>query len=734
LRQGYSLRDILFEIVGGFQMRRSTFLICFLILICLAPMELVRAQSETASLQQGIPIERVLARGQSHSFTINLEQDQFLQFVVDQHGIDVIVRVFSPEGKSLGEFDSPNGTEGPENVSLVSVTAGVYRIEVTPLGQMENFPPGRYQIKIVELRRATDQELQASNNQELLKARGLALLTEIADSFSQIRLPQTRVRAQLQASQLLWSSDEKLASKLAGDAIEGVKEYLASVDNPVDQDYYQTYETAMQLRQEVVQLLGPHDPEATLTFLRTTRVLANPEVGQSWDRELALELSLASQMSAKDPKRAMQIAEETLKKGFSVSLVEIIARLRGPEPELAAKLAKEIAAKLQGENLLKNQEASSLAVSLLSMAHSPVRWFQTPPSDAPPPPKTQATLLSEQEYKDLFEKALTEALSYNAPPSNSYSPEKNSAQNILNTLKSMTPEMTGYAPANVAVVEKRVVELNTASDPQSARWQKYQETINAGTLDEGLQEVGRAPREMREQLYQQVAQKALSLGDVLRARQIVKDHISNPAQRQQALSNLDQQSIRMDISKGKIEDALRGVSNLRTPRERAMILGQVVNQIGPGQKRAAALDFLAQALNLVAASTRAESQEQMTALLEVARGFSRYDSKRAFEVIEPLLDQFNEMSAAALVLNGFGQDFYRDGELAMENGNSVANFGNQLILTLSTLATLNFDRAKSGAQRLERPEVRLIAYLAIARQAIGGEAAGRRSGLGDSRY
>lgn len=707
-------------------MLRSTFLIFFVILICLVPIGGIRAQSETASLQQGIPIERVLARGQSHSFTINLEQDQFLQFVVDQHGIDVIVRVFSPEGKSLGEFDSPNGTEGPENVSLVAVTAGVYRIEVAPLGQMENFAPGRYEIKIVELRRATDQELQASNNQEVLKARGLALLTEIADSFSQIRLPQTRVRAQLQAAQLLWPSDEKLAKKLSGDAIEGVKEYLANVDSG-DQDYYQTYELAMQLRQEVVQLLGPHDPEATLTFLRATRVLASPEVGQSWDRELALELSLASQMSAKDPKRAMQIAEETLKKGYSVSLVEIIARLRGPEPELAAKLAKQIAAKLQGENLLRNQEASNLAVSLLSMAHSPVRWFQ-PPGDSPPPPKTQATLLSEQEYKDLFEKALTEALSYNAPPSNSYSPEKNSAQNILNTLKSMTPEMAGYAPASVAVVEKRVVELKTLSDPQSARWQKYQETINAGTLDEGMQEVRRAPREVRDALYQQVAQKALNLGDLLRARQIIKDNISNPAQRQQALSNLDQQSIRMDISKGKIEDALRGVSNLRTPRERAMILGEIVNQIGPGQKRAAALELLEQARNLVGDSTRAESQEQMSALLEVARGFSRYDSKRAFEVVEPLLDQFNEMSAAALVLNGFGQDFYRDGELAMENGNSVANFGNQLILTLSTLATSNFDRAKSGAERLERPEVRLIAYLAIAQQAIGGEAVGSRSG------
>jgi hypothetical protein len=123
----------------------------------------------------------------------------------------------------------------------------------------------------------------------------------------------------------------------------------------------------------------------------------------------------------------------------------------------------------------------------------------------------------------------------------------------------------------------------------------------------------------------------------------------------------------------------------------------------------------------------------MMALLEVARAFARYDSKRAFETVEPLLDQFNEMATAAQVLNGFGQDFYEDGELAMQNGSSVANFGSQLIQTLGTLAVANFDRAKAGAERLERPEVRLVATLAIAQQAIGadgssGSMRGRRFG------
>src|SRR6266850_195475 len=65
-------------------------------------------------------------------------------------------------------------TDGPENVSVIAETAGVYRIDVAPLGGYEN-ASGRYEIKIVELRKATEQELQAGKSQEVLKASGLAL-------------------------------------------------------------------------------------------------------------------------------------------------------------------------------------------------------------------------------------------------------------------------------------------------------------------------------------------------------------------------------------------------------------------------------------------------------------------------------------------------------------------------------------------------------------------------------
>lgn len=698
-------------------MRRSVIL--FIVLTGLFCTPQLIAQTET--LQSGFTIDRALARGETHTFNVNLEADQFLQLVVTQRGIDVIIRAFDPDGKSLGEFDSPNGSEGTEPVAIVSVAAGVYRFEVTPLSQTETLAPGRYEIKIIEQRKATDQELMAGKNAELLKARGMALLSEVASNVSQIRLPQTRVRAQITIAQLLAASDEKQAAKVANEAAENVKEYIANID-VLDQDYYQTYELAMQLRAEVVQVLGPLDPEAALAFVRATRSLSQPHREQ-WNRELGLELSLASQLSNKDPKRAVQLAEESLKQGYSNGLLELVMRLRVNEPELAARLARQIATRLQQENLLTSQEVSNVAVNLLRAAHSPVRRFQ---SARTAPVKTDIPILTEQEYKALFDKVLADALSYKGPVGNFYSPEKNAAQTLLNSLRSMTPEMTANAPSSIALVEKKTTELNSGGDPQSAQWEKYQQTINSGTIEEALAAAAQAPRHMREQLYQQVAQTAANKGDVARGRQIVKENIQNPQQRQQALAQIEQQAIYLDMNKGRIEEALRGVANLRGSRERAMMLSQLVNQIGTGQKRATAIELLELARSLVGNSARVENNEQMAALTEIARVFSRYDPKRAFEIVEPLIDQFNEMTAAALVLNNFGQQYYQDGELILQNGNNVANVATQLMQAFGTLGRSNFDRAKADADRLDRIEVRINAYLAIAQQAMAGDPTDRR--------
>jgi hypothetical protein len=117
-----------------------------------------KAQVST-TLQQGVPIERTLGGSQVHDFTVNARANSFVQLVVEQKGIDVVVRISSPEGKDLAQCDTPNGADGVEQVSFLATESGKYRVAISPLNKDD--ASGRYQIKLIEAREATEEEIDA---------------------------------------------------------------------------------------------------------------------------------------------------------------------------------------------------------------------------------------------------------------------------------------------------------------------------------------------------------------------------------------------------------------------------------------------------------------------------------------------------------------------------------------------------------------------------------------------
>jgi erythromycin esterase len=114
---------------------------------------LTQGQTSTAKeiqhLVSGALVERTMRGGEVHKYEVPLSAGQYLTVVVDQRGIDVVVTAFRPEGAKIGEVDSPNGTLGPEPISVVASTSGTYQFEVRSLEA--NTAPGRYEIRIEEL-------------------------------------------------------------------------------------------------------------------------------------------------------------------------------------------------------------------------------------------------------------------------------------------------------------------------------------------------------------------------------------------------------------------------------------------------------------------------------------------------------------------------------------------------------------------------------------------------------
>jgi enterochelin esterase-like enzyme len=104
-----------------------------------------RAQ-EPQALFIGMNEERTLRSGENHLYTITLQDGTAVVGEADQHGIDLVIDIFGPDGKLFRTVDSSNGAEGSEPIDLTAIKAGVYKLVVHAIDPAAK--PGKYLMKI----------------------------------------------------------------------------------------------------------------------------------------------------------------------------------------------------------------------------------------------------------------------------------------------------------------------------------------------------------------------------------------------------------------------------------------------------------------------------------------------------------------------------------------------------------------------------------------------------------
>ena len=112
------------------------------------------SQEILASLEPGQVIQRKMNGGETHVFHVSLLSDQYFSLSVDQQGIDLELKIFSPTRQLLVETDALNSTQGPEVASIIAAQSGSYQIEI--VSPATNSPAGSYEAKILALRSATE--------------------------------------------------------------------------------------------------------------------------------------------------------------------------------------------------------------------------------------------------------------------------------------------------------------------------------------------------------------------------------------------------------------------------------------------------------------------------------------------------------------------------------------------------------------------------------------------------
>lgn len=553
-----------------------------------------------------------------------------------------------------------------------------------------------------------------------LERKALGLLGEALAAAKELKLAENRVRAQVTAARLLWPRDAEAGREAFKAAADGLAEMSADVD-PEDPQFYGAAQAVVQLRSEMLQIAGQFDAKLALEFLRATRppyadALVAAGYGQ---QEQMLETNLASRIAAQEPRRALEMAEESLSRGVTTGLLNVINELRAKEPASAAKLAAAIVRRLSAEEMLNNYEASGVAQQLLALTRPPDAAQGNAQAQAvayvggaPVTAGASVALLDEATRRELVEKILA-AVSGSGP-------NQNGAYNLFQALQTLMPEVERYAPGRAAALRRRADELERGFNPQGRLLRPFEGLMQTGTVEALLEAAPKAPAEVRDQLYMHAAWKAFNEGkDPERARRILES-VANPQQRAQTRRSMEMQAQLNAAQQGGYAEARQSAARLTSLDEKVMVLMQIAAQaVGTGDKQTAG-QVLEDVLAL--AETQARGHQQFNYRLQVAEAFARFDQGAAFEVVETSIARLDELLDAALVLDGFGQDAFREGELKPQGGYLWNDLINRCALTLAALASADFERASADASKFRRADARTTARLTLASHILNASA------------
>lgn len=573
----------------------------------------------------------------------------------------------------------------------------------------------------------------SSKSSEEKKAReerdkkALALVDEIIRETESLKLPENRVRIDMSLADSIWPRDEKRARLLFKQAVAGLEEItIAAAADGRDRDYLS--QLSLQLRQEILQVAANHDAGLALDFLRATRP-AVPREQPYWQPnfESHLEMTLANQVAARDPKTALMIGEDSLKLGLGQDATNLLYNLNSQDKAAAETFFNDIMKQLRSGESSKSQAAPYIALTLLRT------WIE---ANRTVPDKSGERLpsgLSLPNFNadtaaELTGMIINEVLSSGASNSGdqrgpqiidgeggfaSYYPGQ--LLGIIQQLKPILPDIEKLAPARFSALNKKIAEFDKFNESQQGPWAKYQQLSQTGTAEELMQAAKTAPPGVSQGLLQQAGWKAINQENSDMAHQVI-ERIADPRQRAEMELNMVRRSFQRAQSEKKFAEARSLLSRLPT-EEHAVLLAQMATFLATDGNKPMALELLGEADALL--GDRALSYEQLRARLQIATAYEQLNLGRSAELVERTISQLNELAVAALVLSGFDiQQYFRNNELVINGGNSLNEMAQESAQRLGSLSRIDFERAKSVAEEFQRPEMRVMALLQIAQAVL----------------
>jgi hypothetical protein len=543
---------------------------------------------------------------------------------------------------------------------------------------------------------------EAEQRQELEK-KTFALVNEVTSAAWGLKLPENRVFILASAADLLWPSDEKRAKALYWDALNSINSIATVTAVPGEtpskaerEKILQSYFQVFQLRQKILVQVSHRDAQLALDMLRATRQIPPRQLGPEFlfAGELQLEQEIASEVAAHDPAQALQLARQSLAKGLSFQLLDLLNKLNLADSEKATQFAGEIITKLQTTNLATNFRASLLAMQLLRESRSRVNVLSATG-------RAKALSLSDDQKRELVELLTNAALSVSAN------------SNLLAEISDLMPEIDQFLPDKRAALERKVAAFNETL-PREQRDQWAQNALIRNAMPEDIiRTAATMDDRTRQMLYQQASVIAVARGRSDAFRDFVGKEVSE-SERRKILDFLDVEEISTAAGRKQLDNLRRLLPKIGRKEERARAMAELALMLKEKGEDEEAASLLDEAATLI--KTDLKDEKQTNALLTLLSAYAIIDPPKAFALAERTIDRANsQISVLMLVDKVIKSGAVKKSEIILDQGGImpieflVFRYGKGV----AALAKADFTRTRALADRFDRNELRILAQLFI---------------------
>lgn len=546
---------------------------------------------------------------------------------------------------------------------------------------------------------------------KLKRERKEVLIEQILADAPNLKLGENRALVYAQIGNMVWQSDEKRARALFQNAVSELinAQMLAEVDKK-NNGYQNDLLMGQTTRPHILRVIAARDGELALEYLYKTRPsmvakafamsggkpLKISSNANNYDylvqNEINLEQGFVRLAADQSPERAAKMLKVSQKKGFSVETLNLLKKLNEKDAATAAELAGELVGKL---NSLKFDAQNSSNYQNFNVATIFLTEFMRQKSDG-----EKALKFDDGQMRGLAEKLIAAAL------------QPNDHYGYFNhySLILIAEKLAPSSVERLKQVQRNGIRrgVDFGYDPEIGK------LLNSETTAEQmLGEAKKFPVHQRGQIYQTAANKLAQAGDINRATEILNDNFDEDAL-EDALCHLNWQFSYNLINNGKFAEAEQLIDGFpENTRLGALVnLANAIYQKNPQENKSYAVAVLGKARSLI--TERPEDSTEMSNLMQIISAYAAVESNEAFRLFEPLIPQMNELSDAAVIINGFQRNSnIRNGEFLMTHGGSWGFYGADFSI-FNRLAANDFDRARKLIDDFTRREIRISLKMQLA--------------------